>query len=378
MTKSQQLSKALAAPLIQAINIEDLSGERIVEMFQNEEGLHRYIPESIGQTDPRSNEIVLFNPSRATRPKDSPQANRHNDCSICQGKTTAILDYAEMDQGFTFINKNLSPAIYPQASLPESRADGDRPSAAGYPVWGLHLVQWTSSFHDHDWDTMDVADLKIVMRRLGVVERHLLQARFLGVSENISWRDAPGNHGYVSIIKNKGLGSGGSLEHGHQQIIFSNIMPRQMNEHWNFEQQHGRVFTKFLLRENPVNLVVQDLGETVLLVPYFMRRPFNMFLVIKDTSKRYIHQLSNSEHESSARGWRIAITAIKQIMSNHNKESSYNVVTHNGPGAGLYFEFLPHTQSNGGFEHLGMSICQASPEISANQVRETLKYNKVD
>lgn len=374
MAKSrQQISKALAAPLIQAENIEDLSGEQLIEIFQNAAGLHRNIPEYIGQTDPRSNEKVLFNPSRATRPKDSPHTNRHNDCPICQGKTTAILDYADLDQGFTFINKNLFPAIYPHAPFPESGADGGRPSASGFPVWGLHLVQWTSSFHDHDWDTMDITDLKIVMRRLGAVERHLLQARFPGISENTSWGDAPGNHGYVSIIKNEGLGSGGSLEHGHQQILFANAMPRQMSEHWNFEQQYGQVFTKFLLQENPANLVVQDLGEAVLLVPYYMRRPYNMLLVIKDTSKRYLHQLSNSEYETAARGWKIAITTINQIMSNHNQESSYNVVTHNGPGAGLYFEFLPHTQSKGGFECLGISICQASPEISANQLRETLK-----
>jgi galactose-1-phosphate uridylyltransferase len=54
------------------------------------------------------------------------------------------------------------------------------------------------------------------------------------------------------------------------------------------------------------------------------------------------------------------------------REIAYNVVTHNGPGAGLYFEFLPYTQEMGGYEHLGLFICQGDPEEVAERLRAYL------
>ena len=42
------------------------------------------------------------------------------------------------------------------------------------------------------------------------------------------------------------------------------------------------------------------------------------------------------------------------------------------PGAGIYFEFLPLTQETGGFEQLGLSICQSEPAVAAAQLRETI------
>jgi hypothetical protein len=59
-------------------------------------------------------------------------------------------------------------------------------------------------------------------------------------------------------------------------------------------------------------------------------------------------------------------------MPELKRELAYNVVTDNGPGAGLYFEFLPFTQEQGGLVHLGMAICQAEPEQVAKQIRVKL------
>ena len=108
--------------------------------------------------------------------------------------------------------------------------------------------------------------------------------------------------GYVSIIKNDGLISGGSLEHGHQQIIYTRVMPRQMRDHLVFEQQHRQVFSAFILHENPSELTVIDLGGAVLIVPFYMKRPYDMALILKDTSKRYLHQLSAAEVYAVANG----------------------------------------------------------------------------
>ncbi|MCP5132064.1 MAG: hypothetical protein H6976_00205 [Gammaproteobacteria bacterium] len=44
----------------------------------------------------------------------------------------------------------------------------------------------------------------------------------------------------------------------------------------------------------------------------------------------------------------------------------------NGPGAGLYLEFLAHTQEIGGFEQLGLWVCQESTTNAAAYLREKL------
>ena len=48
------------------------------------------------------------------------------------------------------------------------------------------------------------------------------------------------------------------------------------------------------------------------------------------------------------------------------------MVTFNGPGAGLYFEFLPYTQEMGGYEHLGLIMCQANPAAVAEHLRSVV------
>ena len=176
-------------------------------------------------------------------------------------------------------------------------------------------------------------------------------------------------HGFVSIIKNSGLAVGGSLAHGHQQIALSNVMPRRVYEHWKFEQKYGLLFSEYLLEKNPQDLIIRDFEEAVLFVPYFMRRPFDMVLAVKDTRKAYLHELELKELEAVAKGWKDATWAINQIMLKVGKEVNYSVITNNGLGTGLYFEFLPYTQEDGGFEHLGLSVCQAEPVKSAAQLR---------
>jgi hypothetical protein len=39
----------------------------------------------------------------------------------------------------------------------------------------------------------------------------------------------------------------------------------------------------------------------------------------------------------------------------------------------LYFEFLPYTQEMGGFEHLGLYLCQGNPKECAHIARELLE-----
>ncbi|MCB1769214.1 MAG: hypothetical protein KDJ31_05855 [Candidatus Competibacteraceae bacterium] len=378
---TQQLSWEVLQSIVQSQSIEQLSMQQLDELFHAEKDMMAFLPDSVCQIDPRNGELIVYNSTRARRPHDSgiPDARLAIDekpCVICQGKTTGVVDVAQLSQGATFINKNLFPIIYPlQNILEEYRQQPlyPDPMHTGRVSYGFHFLQWTSTQHDQDWHTLSLDDGVIVLQRLAALEGKLLyeSGALMPPSEMPPPRKS--THGFVSIIKNHGRLAGGSLAHGHQQIGCSNIMPSRFYNNWCFAQRHdGENFSHYLLRENPVELQVRDYGEAVLLVPYFMRRPYDMLLVVKNTERQYVHELTDAEIRAVTQGIQDAIRALIRIMPLLGREPAFNMTINNGPGAGLYLEFLAHTQEIGGFEQLGLWVCQESTTNAAAYLRENL------
>ena len=376
-----QLSRDNLRPLIQSQKIEQLSVEKIFELFRHEEGLQKFVPDGICRTDPRDGAVIIYNSARAKRPhgyhRPDTGFGSEKSCPVCEGNTTGVLDVAELSEGVTFINKNLFPMLFPDTPsnrrhLPAQFYTNADPASS--PAYGLHFLQWTSSLHSRDWHNMPLEDCRIVMRRLAALEEKLLleSTDLMPASRATNPGETRHAAGYVSIIKNCGPLVGGSMPHGHQQIAFSNVMPRRFLENQRFQKVYEEKVADFLLRKNPKELMVFDYGRVILLVPYFMRRPYASMLVLKDTSKQYLHQLDECEISEVTRGWCDAVRAMLTIMPEIGREPAYNIVTHNGPGAGLYFEFLPYTQETGGYEHLGLWICQNTPEKAAETLREAI------
>ena len=341
--------------LIQSQNLETISLDQLTQFVLEEKEIGQFAPEGICQIDPRNGDRIVFNSARASRPHDNkptsisetaPQAEK--ECPICQGKTTAIIDMAPLSEGFTFINKNLFPIFYP-----DRQKEAHPEVETGHPVYGFHFLQWTSSLHDKDWHNMPREDRITAMTRLAALEKKLLSTKKM----------------YVSIIKNYGHLVGGSLSHGHQQIGASNLIPNRYRQNKQFQENHGELYADYILRQNPPELTIRDYGSAVLLIPYFMRRPFDMQLILKDTAKSYLYQLNDEEITAVVDGWRDAIQIMFTVMTRKDREPAYNITTNNGPGAGLYFEFLPYTQEMGGFEHLGLFLCQENPFAASAYVR---------
>ena len=379
----RRLTHEAMAPKIDAADISELSLERLTELFEQELGQTGYLPDGICQVDPRNGDRVIYNSARAGRPHDNqPGADtveQEGDqparrCIVCDNMVTRTVDIAELSEGFTFINKNLFPILYPLSGQKSEASDplDDSSGVDGGASHGFHFLQWTSSYHQRDWHNMPRADLLVVTRRLAALERTLLTTCGAQMPDNSAWGDETGSRGHVGLVKNYSHLVGGSIAHGHQQIALSNNIPRRMADNLRFEQRHGESYARFMLRQNPARLTVRDLGAALLVVPYFMRRPYDMQLIMRDTSRRYLFQLSDRELTAVALGWRDAIRAMRAIMPTLGREVAYNVVTHNGPGAGLYFEFLPYTQEMGGYEHLGLYMCQADPAEVARRLRASL------
>lgn len=375
------------ANLLQAGDIERLTYADIVNLFLTEKGIADYQPDHIAQFDPRNDEQVLFNASRADRPHDNahqgtPQVEKLAgavDCIICSGQTTGIVDLTQLSEGHTFINKNLFPVVFPvkvPTNLDETDDFSEQVPARGKNAFGLHFLQWTSTFHKRDWHNMPAGDLLLVMKRLAVLEHKMLTSS-QGVMPNLEhFGDTQGRNGFVSIIKNSGSPVGGSIEHGHQQIVFSNIMPRRTRENLRFMIDRGVSFSEFMLQENPDQLLIRDYEHAALVVPYYMRRPFDLLLLVKDTAKGYLHEMSSDQLGSIAAGWQDGIKLLRGILPLRRRAIAYNVLTHNGPGSGLYFEFYPYTQEEGGFEKLGLSVCQSNPRKASELLKRVLNEQK--
>lgn len=352
---SMKLSREALQRLVQSKDISKVDFEVLTDHFRTEPNVKDFLPDGYCETDPRNGDRVVFNSARARRPHDNHPAESATKpsqptsrCIICEGKTTQIVDVAELSEGFTFINKNLYPIFFPDKV--------EIGSAPGAPVEGFHFLQWTSSLHEKDWHNMPQADRLIVFQRLAALEQKMLSGPFK----------------YVSIIKNYGRLVGGSLAHGHQQIAVSNILPNRIKQDVDFQKKHAEPFSSFLLRNSSPDLIIKDYGAAILLTPYFMRRPYDMMLIFKDATKERLHQMNESEMKAVVDGWQDAIRIMLQVMPRIGKETAYNVVTHSGAGVGIYFEFLPFTQEMGGFEQLGLYLCQGNPKDCAANARGLL------
>lgn len=380
----QQISRRDLERILDAEQVDNLRVSEIFDLFSSEEALQNHAPDAICQTDPRDNALVLYNSSRATRPHDNtvPLVEEPDkaSCPICQGSTTGVIDVADLSEGFTFINKNLFPILHKAEGVApdvlRQTPNLKTPITQGQIAYGLHFLQWTSSYHHRDWHNMPQGDRTMVMARLAALERKLLFESEAEMPSSNGWENGKNAHGFVSIIKNYGRLVGGSLAHGHQQIGFSNVMPQRFALNYRFQQEHNETFADFMLRENPDALQVRDYGPAVLVAPYFMKRPYNMMLFMKNTERQYLSELNQAELTALADGWRDAIHLMLTIMPQMNKDAAYNIVIHNGPGAGLYTEFLPYTQETGGFEQLGLWVCHGRPDLAATHLREMLQIEQ--
>lgn len=368
-----RLTREAAYAIQSPVGIEDLSWASIHEMFAAGPGALEFAPEGYTGIDPRSGEPTIFNEKRASRPHDYAADDKGNhsaasgaECVICAGETTPILDAAELTDGFSFINTNLYPVVAPAPGAPASGAPAsdavDRHPAPYEPAYGVHFLQWTSSVHTVDWPELSVDDRGIVVDRLAALEKQLLSME--GVAGQPDER-------HVSIIKNVGRSVGGSLSHGHQQIALSNLCPRRIREDRAFLERTGRTFSSHMLARNPDELTVFELQHGRMIVPYFMRRPFDMQFVLADPGPQYLYELDRDRRldvgTALARGMRL----LASVMHRLDLEIAYNVVFHTGAGGGIYLEFLPFTQAYGGFEQLGLSACQGSPPTAAQILRES-------
>jgi len=371
---TQQLNFRLAAGLCLEETLENAEFHEVLSWLSSDPAVSEHTPEQTCQLDPRDGSLVVYNAARAGRPHDNEPDDGAGDgggeiCPICRGQMTRILDIAPLSEGFTCISQNLYPILNPAPRLAEDllmRAMYPDPLHQGRVAYGMHLLQWTSSIHDRDWHNMAVEDLAVVLGRLAHLEKCLVK----GAHGYMPLLDQCGEaFGSFSVIKNWGVDAGASLSHGHQQIAFSNIMPQRAFSNWSFYRRHKRTFSQYLLAENPEELTVAEWPHWRLLVPDFMQRPLSMLLLYKGQGVRHLFQLKEEELFALGRAMQMAIIALQSLIPTYYRPAAFNFAIHNGPDSDVHVEFFPVTQTLGGFERLGMWVCQERPIDSAEKLR---------
>lgn len=322
------------------------------------------IPESHYQIDPRDGTISVFSAARAKRahtvaPQEPLNTVASDNCPICNEQLTSVCHIQPLSEGASFITDNLYPVVTPHGLTPDAYHQiGANGYIRGGHIFGGHFLQWTSSIHQHDWHNMPLDDLTLTMEQISKFTYKLLSGAEM-MPKTAGCHD--GSRGYFSIFKNFGAKAGASLSHGHQQLVFSNLMSRSSFNNWRFYGRHMETFADYMLRENPKSLQLLDLGSIVLMVPYFMHRPYTMMAFVKNTDCSHLYQLLPDELAQLTEAMQLAIQAIRQELTADGKPIAYNITLHTGPGCGLYVEFLPRADAMGGLEMQGWWVCQALP-----------------
>jgi galactose-1-phosphate uridylyltransferase len=354
-------------------SLEKTSFSELLDKLTHDANVAPQTSEDLCQLDPRDGTMIIYAEHRAKRPNEhenKPSDSTHTKhCPICHGELTAIIDYSELSEGFSFISQNRYPVLYPRGHTENLHLKPplyEDPDHLGRAAFGLHLLQWTSSIHQNDWHNMPTDDLFITIKRLAALEDKLLfsEQNYMPIS-----CERDGARGYLTIIKNYGPDAGASLNHGHQQIAYSNIMPQRTFNNARFFERHNKTFCSYMREHNPENLTVALEGLATIMVPYYMRRPYNLMILL-NTKYSHLSKQTNEQLFSLTRAIQKVIKTFHLLLPSLGKSISFNMAIHTGPRCELYIEFFPVVQALGGYERIGLWISQLTPHAAASHFKE--------
>lgn len=333
------LSRSTLAANTTSTSLRQLGFDGLVEVCRAASAQHA--PGIQVRREPREGFRIVDSESRAARLSLDPAL-----CVVCDDLTCPAVDHAELPNGdLAYLTPNLYPIVFPFAD-----------EAA--PARGVHLVHWSCLAHDGGLAAAAPEVATALLTQLAEAEAFLLHEAPAHYPES-----GDGHRGHVSIIKNRGRRVGGSVEHDHQQILLSALRPP--------EAERTRALLQQLGAAPDPELLVEDLGGRArVLVPGFARRPLQAFVVPRTLGVGHLHHLPANELAACAAALARLCAAVDSLMTESHGEPAWNLVCHAGDGLGPVFELRAFTQPLGGYEHLGLYLCEERPASSAARLRE--------
>jgi hypothetical protein len=333
------LDRAALARNSKSTSLDELGFAGLEDLCRTSSAWHA--PERRLGHDPRGELPVAYSEARARRLGAA-------GCVVCEGQTCPAADVAELPAGdVAWLTPNYYPVAFPfEDGLPPGRV-----------LHGLHLVHWSTLRHDGGLIGAEPAVATAIFEQLVRAEEWLLHH-----ADDHYPETGEGHRGHAGVIKNRGRTVGGSVEHDHQQILLSNVPFA--------EPPQTRGLRSALLADAVAERTVADLdGLATIVVPSFMRRPLHAFIVPAGEDAGWLHHLERPVREALAVATARLTLAISALMAAGGREPAWNLVCHTGAGCGPVLELRPYTQPLGGYEHLGLYICEERPETSAARLR---------
>jgi galactose-1-phosphate uridylyltransferase len=293
--------------------------------------------------EPRGGIPIVYSETRAQR-----LCIPEHVCVVCDEQTCPVVDQIELPcDDIAWFTPNLYPITYPhQQPGAESR--------------GVHLVHWSSLRHSGGLIGSSRATASAILQHLARAEEFLLHNAPSDFPDR-----GEGHRGHVAIVKNRGRLVGGSVPHDHQQIMLSAALPA--------EPPRIKGLAQRLLTETPEALIVECVDDAATtLVPPFMRRPLQTFIVPNTSEVGWIHHMEPRVLEAMAVALARLTASTDAVMTEQLKEPAWNLILHTGPGLVPLIEMRPFTQALGGYEHLGLYLCEELPATSAGRLRDAM------
>jgi hypothetical protein len=318
-----------------------------------------HAPERALGTDPRGDLPVAYSEARARRLGVS-------GCVVCGGETCPAADVAALPGGdVAWLTPNFYPVAYP---FPDGRGAG---AGARDVLHGLHLVHWSSLRHDGGLVGADAPTAAALFAQLARAEEWLLHHADAHYPET-----GAGHRGHVGLIKNRGRTVGGSVEHDHQQLLLSSVP---------FAEPPATRGLRAALTAGAAagggaragsgagHIVVDEVdGLARTIVPEFMRRPLHCFVAPLAQDAGWLHHLDDAVRDALAFAIARLTLAVSGLMAASGREPAWNLVCHAGAGCAPLFELRAYTQPLGGYEQLGLYICEETPATSARRLAAAL------
>lgn len=342
------LSLDTARAKIDFDSLEQIRETPLKQAFIHEQGDSAFLPLIQSAYDMSAGITTHFSPSRTKRPIRNTAKGQI--CPICEGTITRIVDlylFPETEDEFCFINKNLYPLVFPFG-----KAFDGKNIELEMLNWGFHFLFWPSNKHDRRIENMETRLAALSLQRLALLEKKMLQLDFPELPQTA--------RPCFAIIKNEGNAVGGSIAHDHFQAAYLPLPPQLLQEDISWFQKKGHGFSEYLMDTMQKEQLVLEKGNWLVFVPPYMRRPGDLLICHRNPGCSFFHQLSFTDLKDLVEIMR-PLPASNRIWAEESKRPpAFNFLFHNSGKGPFYLEFRPDTQALGGFEKLGLFLCQGS------------------
>lgn len=335
--------------------------DNILRAYYKDSSVLENIPKYVQQDDLRGL-ATIHNPKRDDRPVDNNKEAeiRKSRCQICDGFTTPMITRSREQEPYSCLNINRFGAVHPNGI----RIINDFNESNDDYFYGIHLLLWMSNFHKKHED-ISLEEYNESLRLLRDLELNLREISFNCKKEE----------GYFQAIKNSGKRAGGSLEHDHIQIMFTNLMPGTLSQDIDFLRKYHKPYSQKCLEianKNPAEYLIGNINNVSIITPPSMKRNLEA-LIIPNIGIERLGEADNSLISDLAE----AITFLNQKSNDYFKKRSqdpaHNIVLHSGKGIGrLYFHYMPVTQTIAGFEFAGLPVCSTDHKNSTQYYKTDL------